>query len=164
MLVHTETLEVDIPAGAKLRLDRPRDVDGRLHGQLLHAVLHHGEVDRDDAGHLDGAAERDLAVALREVQVADGELGAFHVDGQVDFAAAGQVLDVAVAAVFWPAGHSASAFSADFLFDVGVCVAGVHVLGLGRQGDVAVHVRACFDQAGFALVPSLEYFGRGSAA
>lgn len=132
MLVHTEALEVNVPSRTKLRLDRSRDVDRRLHGKLLHTALHDREVDRDDTSHLNGAAERDLAIALREVQVADRELGARDVDGQVDFAAAGQVLDIAVASVFRAAGHSASAFSADFLFDVCARAAGVDVFGLGR--------------------------------
>ena len=51
------------------------------------------------AGHLDGAAEGDLAVALREVDVAHREAAALHVDGEVDLRAAREVLDVAVAAV-----------------------------------------------------------------
>lgn len=155
MLVHAEALKVDVTAGAKLWLDGSRDVDRRLHGKLLHAALHYREVDRDDTRHLNRTTERDLAIALREVQVAYGELGAFHMDRKVDLTAAGQVLDVAVAAVFWATRNSACALFADFLFDIRVCVAGVDVLGLRWQGDVAVHVRACLDQTGLALVPGL---------
>ena len=131
VLVHAEALEIDVPSRAELRLDRPRDVDRRLHGKLLHAALHHGEVDRDDTRHLNRAAERDLAVALLEVQVTDREFGTLDVDGEVDLAATGQVLDVAVASVFWTPGHGASTFFADLLFDVCVCAARVDILGLG---------------------------------
>lgn len=164
MLVHTEALKVDVPPRAELRLNRTRDVDGRLHGELLHAALHDGKVDRDHARHLNGAAERNLAVALREVQIADRELGTLDMDREVHLAAAREVLDVAVAAVLRAAGDGAGTLLADFLFDVVACGTGVHVLGLGRHRHVAVHVRACFDQTGFALVPGLEDFGRGRAA
>ena len=164
MLVHTEALKVNVPSRTELRLDRSRDIDRRLHSKLLHAALHNREIDRDNASHLNRAAERDLAIALREVQVADRELGALDVDGQVDFAAAGQVLDVAVASVLRATGHSASAFFADFLFDVCVGAAGMNVFRLGRKGDVTVHVRACFDQAGFAFVPGFQDLGGGSTA
>lgn len=64
MLVDREALKVDVPARAKLRLHGPGQVDGRLEAQISHAVLDHLEVYRNDAGHLDGAAEGDLAVAL----------------------------------------------------------------------------------------------------
>lgn len=57
ILVHRESLEINIPARSKLRLDRTWDVDGRLHPELRDAVFHDGEFDRDDAGHFDGAAE-----------------------------------------------------------------------------------------------------------
>ena len=70
-LINTKPLKVQIPARAKLRLDRARDVQGALHAQRRHPAGDDAEVDGDDAGHLDGAAEGDLAVALREVQVAD---------------------------------------------------------------------------------------------
>jgi hypothetical protein len=53
-----------------------------------------------EAAHLDGAAEGDLAVALREVHVAHRQVGALHEDGEPDAAAARQVLDVACSAFF----------------------------------------------------------------
>lgn len=80
MLIHAEALEVDHPAGTKLRLNRARDVDWTLEAQLSQAVLDDRELDGDDARHLNGAAERDLSVALREVQVANAELGALDMD------------------------------------------------------------------------------------
>ena len=92
------TYEVQHAPGAELRLHWARDVDGGFaahHSQLGLAVLDHVELDGDDAGNLDGAAEGDLAVTLREVQIADAELRAFDVHGKVHFAAAGEVLDIA---------------------------------------------------------------------
>lgn len=53
----------------------------------------------------------------REVQVSDAEFGAFDVDGEVDFTTPREVLDVAVAAVFWATGDRPSAFFSDFFFD-----------------------------------------------
>lgn len=93
MLVDREALEVDVPAGAELGLHGPGDVDGRLEAQVRHAVFDHLEVDGDDARHFDGAAEADLPVSLGEVKIADGKLRPRHVDGQVNLAAAAQVLD-----------------------------------------------------------------------
>lgn len=115
MFVDREALKIYVPARTELRLNGPGDIDGRLEAEVGHAVLDDLEVDGDDAGHLDGAAERDLAVTLcklwsararhqeplgeamrtGEVQVAAAELCARDVDGQVDLAAPAQVLDAA---------------------------------------------------------------------
>ena len=150
--------EVDHPARPELGLNGTRDVDGRLaarHAQNLLSALHHLELDRDDAGDLDGSAEGDLAVALGEVQVAHAELGALDVHGQVHFAAARQVLDVAVAAVFGTAGDGARALFAN----LGLCLlvrgAGVHALWFGGLGDDAFESRGG-DKFGFAPVPFCE--------
>lgn len=140
VLIDAEALEVNVTTRTELRLDRPRNVDGRLHGKLLHPALHHGEVDGDYTRHLNRATERNLAIALREVQITNGELGALHVHGKVDLAAARQVLDVTVAAVLRATGHGTSALFADFLFDRCVRATGMDVLGLGRECDIAVHV------------------------
>jgi hypothetical protein len=164
MLIHTEPLKVNVPSRAKLRLHRTRDINRRLHRKLLHATLHHREVDSNNPRHLNRTTERDLAIALREMQIADGELRSLDVYGEVHFAAAREILDIAVAAVLGAAGDGTSALFADFLFGLFVCVAGVHVFGLRGQGDIAVHVRAGFDQAGFALVPGVEDLGGGRAA
>src|ERR1700735_3203733 len=64
------------------------------------------------AGHLDGAAERDLAVALAEMQIPHGEAAALHIDREVDFRSARQVLDVAIAAML-ARRHGAGALGAD---------------------------------------------------
>jgi hypothetical protein len=95
-LVYAEPFKVDIPAWPKLGLYGARDVNGRLHPELRHAVLHDGKLECDDAGHFDGAAETDFAITLREVQIANAEFRAGHMHGQKDFGPARQVLDIAV--------------------------------------------------------------------
>jgi hypothetical protein len=55
---------------SELRLHGSRQEDGRfptLHAEQLLAVLDHVELEGDDSGNLNGAAERDLAVALGKV-------------------------------------------------------------------------------------------------
>lgn len=67
VLVDTEALEVDHPAGAKLRLHGARDVDGGFaadHAEFALAVLDDVEFDGDDPRDLDGAAEGDFTIAL----------------------------------------------------------------------------------------------------
>lgn len=78
VLVDREALKVDVPSRAELGLHRPRDVDGGLDAQLFHAVLHDAELDCDDARHLYGATEGNLAVSLAEMQVSDAELRSRH--------------------------------------------------------------------------------------
>jgi hypothetical protein len=95
-LVYAEPFKVDIPAWPKLGLYRAGDVDGRLHPELRHAVLHDGKLECDDAGHLNGAAETNLAITLREVQVANAEFRTRDMHGQKDFGPARQVFDIAV--------------------------------------------------------------------
>lgn len=93
VLVDAEAFKVNVPTGAELRLDGTRDVDGGFQAQVGHAVLHDLEVDGNDPRHLDSTTKGDFAVALREVQVTDRELGAGDVHGEIDLAAAGEVLD-----------------------------------------------------------------------
>lgn len=85
-------------------------------------------------------------------------------DGQVDFTATGEVLDVTVAAVFGPARDRASTLLADLFFGGIICGAGVDVLGLGWFGDDAPNVLEAADEFAFAFVPCCENFGGGSAA
>ena len=116
MLVHTEALKVDIPPGAELRLNRTGNVNRRLHGELLHPALHNRKLDRNHTRHLNGATERNLAIALREMQIPNRELGPLDMHRKVNLAAARQVFDVAVSAVFGAAGDGAGTFFADFVF------------------------------------------------
>src|SRR5206468_6597893 len=96
-------------------LDPAGDEHGvRLQAVLVHAVLDEVDTEVDVPAHLDGSAEGDLAVTLREVEIAAGELGARNVHRIEDAAAPGEVLDVVVAAVL--AGrHGASSLPADTL-------------------------------------------------
>lgn len=85
VLVDREALEGEIPAWTEVWLHGTGEVHGGLEAHLRHAVLDHGELDRDDARHLDGTAEGDLAVSLGEVQVSNGEFRAGDMHGQVYF-------------------------------------------------------------------------------
>lgn len=64
LLVDAEALKRQVPARSVVRLHGPRQEERALHVQMLDAALHDGQLQRDDAGHLDGAAEGDFAVAL----------------------------------------------------------------------------------------------------
>lgn len=64
VLVDAEAFKGQVAAGAELGFYGPLLEDGRFHAEVRHPVFHHREFERDDAGHLDGAAEGDLAVAL----------------------------------------------------------------------------------------------------
>lgn len=64
--------------------------------------------------HLDSTAERQFAVTLREVEVADSEVGPIDVHGEVAAGATREVLDVDVTAVL-AAGDRASALLVDLL-------------------------------------------------
>ena len=55
--INTEAFEVNVAARSKLWLDRPRDVDGRLHAELLHAVLQDSEFDGNNTGYLNSTTE-----------------------------------------------------------------------------------------------------------
>jgi hypothetical protein len=95
-LVHAEPFEVNVSTRPELGLHGTGDVDGGFHAELRHAILHDGELECNDAGHFDGAAETDFAVALREVQIADAEFCARDVHRQKDFGAAREVFDIAI--------------------------------------------------------------------
>lgn len=132
-----------------------------LHPQVRHSVLHDGELDGDDAGHFDGAAKGDFAVALGEVQVANAEFGAFDVHGEVDFAATAQILDVAVSTVLGAAGDGSCTFLAHLVFNVPCATARVHVLRLRGLGDDFFEFlrRIGVDELSFTAVPFGEDFG-----
>lgn len=84
-------------------------------------------------------------------------------DGQVDFAAAGQVLDVAVPAVLRTARDRPGALFPDLGFDLLVGGPGVDILWLWWLGDHAGERRGR-DQFGFPLVPLGEDLWRRCAA
>ena len=80
VLVNAETFERQVPPRTIVILHGTGKEDRRHHAQVPHAVLHYGELQRDHSRHLDRSAERDFAVALREVEIADAELCTFDVD------------------------------------------------------------------------------------
>ena len=83
-----------------------------LHAVLVHAALDDVHVQVDEATHFDATTEGDLAIALGEVQVTDGEVRAVDEDWVEHAGALGQVLDVLVAAIFaW--GSGACSFAGD---------------------------------------------------
>ena len=163
ILIDRESLEIDVASRSKLWLHGTRDVNRTLQTHLRHAFLDHGKVDGDFTGHLDGATERYLAVALREVQVADRELPALDMHWQVYFGSAGKILDVAIPTMLWSAWNGPRSLFANFLLDVVATVAYVHGLGLGGEGDHTAHVFALTDKLGLALVPRLQHFVGGCA-
>ena len=166
LLVNAEALERQIPPGSIMRLYGSGQEQRALHSQVRHSVLHDGEFDRDDAGHFDGAAKGDFAVALGEVQVANAEFGAFDVHGEVDFAATAEVFNVAVSAVLGAAGDGSRAFFAHLGFDVPRSAARVHVLRLRGLGNDFFEFlrRVGVDELSFAAVPLGENFGRWGTA
>lgn len=207
-MIDRKALESEIPRRAERRLDGPGQEHGRFETKVGHGgvaviavaagggvgvtgsragvgLLQHGEAEGDLAGHFDGAAEGDLAVALGEVEVADGELGAGDVDGEVDFAAAGEVFDVAVSAVFGAAllmklviglivnlvkrrridvmdtyRNSPSALPHDILPNALRSESGVGILRLRQLGHVAIQRCMSLDQLGFAPIPFRQDLGR----
>jgi hypothetical protein len=110
----------------------------------LHPVLDQVDPQVQVAAHLDRTAEGDLAVALAEVQVTGGELAAVDEHRQEDPGAAGEVLDVLVAAVLprrrgagglagrllggWPSSEPSSA-----LWGSGGKASGGSAAGAGRK-------------------------------
>lgn len=57
MFVNGESFESEIAAGSKLRLYGSGVKDGRLHVQLGHSVLDHGELESNHSSHFNGATE-----------------------------------------------------------------------------------------------------------
>jgi hypothetical protein len=102
-----------------------------------------------------------LAIALTEMQISHTKLCALDMHWQEDFGSPRQVLNVAVATMFRASWDSARAFFTNLLFQRAGCGTCVHAFGLGGFGHVAVEVRVCRDEFGFARVPGFEDFSRG---
>jgi hypothetical protein len=64
MLINAEAFKVNVPARTELRFNRTRNENGRFAAELGLAVLDNIEFQCDDAGHLNGTAEGNLAIAL----------------------------------------------------------------------------------------------------
>ena len=156
ILVHAEAFKCQVAAWPEMRLHGSRQENGRFHGQIGHSVLHYRELHSDDTCHFDGAAKGNLAVALREVEIADAEFGSRDVDGEVGFAASAEVLDVAVASVLGSAWHCPGAFSSDFGLDPVCCAACMHTLRLGGEGHGTFKGRRA-DQFCLSAVPLVKH-------
>nr|POE48028.1 hypothetical protein CFP56_01356 [Quercus suber] len=128
VLIHAEAFEIDVAPRTKSRLDRPR---GFRH------------LDRDFSRHLDRPAEADLAIALREVQIAHRELRAFDMD-------------------------CSCTFLADLLFDVGIAGPRVYRFGFRRESNIAifqmVDMGTFGDKLAFTVIPEFEDLRGGSTA
>ena len=134
LMIDAESLKSQIPPRPVMRLHWPGQENRALHAQILHPILHNGKLQRDYPRNLNGATERDLAVALRKMQVANAEFGALDVDRQIGLAASAEVLDIAVPAMLGAAGDGSSALLPDLFADLVRGTACVHVLGLGGLG------------------------------
>ena len=152
VLIDAESLKGQIPARSVMGLHGSRQEERALHVQVLHAAFHHRQFQRDDASHLDRAAERYLPVALREVEIANAELGAGDVYWEEDFAASAEVLDIAVAPVLWAARYSPGSLLAHLFFQLAGCGASVDILRLRWLSDDALQF-GCADEMSFATVP-----------
>ena len=142
-----------------MRLNRPRQKNGTLHPQILHPVLHHRQLQSNHAGNLNRTTERNLPVALREMQIADAELGSLDMDWQIRLAPPAQVFDIAVPAMLGPARDGPSAFFPDLRLDIVRSASGMDVLRFRRLGDDKARVGIGTDELAFTAVPFGEDLG-----
>ena len=163
MLINREPFKVNIPPRSKARLNRTRDVDRTLEAHPFHPVLDYLEVHGDHARHLDGTAERNLTITLREVQITNTELGTVHMNGEVHLGSSAQILDIAVASMLGATGHRSRSFLGHLLRDLLAGRAGMGVDGLWQVGDVAIGEGTGSHQLSLALVPRRQHLGRRSA-
>ena len=157
LLIHAEALEGQIPPGSIVWFHGPGQEKRALHRQILHPILHHAQLDRDDPRHLNGAAKGDFPIALGKVQVPNAEFGAGNVDGEVDFAATAKVFNIAVATVLRAAGDGARAFFPNLLFDFVGGAACVDALGQRGKSDNSFEVGGA-DELAFTTVPLRKDF------
>jgi hypothetical protein len=83
---------------------------------------------------------------------------------EIDFGTTREVLDVAIAAVFWPAGYSPRALLTDLLLQFVVSAAYVDGLRFWWQSNGAGHEAAFADELGLAFVPLFENLVRWCTA
>ena len=84
-------------------------------------------------------------------------------DREEDFAAAAQVLDIAVATMLWAAGYRPRALFAHLFFKIAGCGASMDALGFRWLRNDTLKFGGA-DQVGFAAVPLSKDLGRGSTA
>lgn len=105
---------------------------------LLHSTPDDRALELKESAHLDGAAEGDFAITLREVHVSHAEIGALNEDGEVDPATPAQVLDVAISSVL-PARNGSTCLRCDSFPVLApfLDLAQESPLGLGKKGKGA---------------------------
>ena len=137
--------------------------DGILHAVFGDTALDDVDLDVNPAGHLNGAAEGDFAIALREVQVAHRQTAALDVDREIHLRAAGEIFDVAVAAMF-ARRHGTGGLHCGSLGRIGFHTAHVRGAGRSRCGERRYTVGIGRYQCGLAFVPGVEQGFGGQAA
>src|SRR5258707_672204 len=96
-LIDRDTFKDEILAIARLHW---ADLEDWIQDPILRTpAFYQFDTDVEIPRNLDGAAEGDLAVTLREMDAPHGKSAARHVNGKIYFGAAGEFLDIAVPAV-----------------------------------------------------------------
>jgi hypothetical protein len=67
VLIDGESFKCQIPARSVMWLNRAWEIERRLHSQICNCILQDLEVNGNYTGHLNGSAERDLAITLRKM-------------------------------------------------------------------------------------------------
>src|SRR5262249_19054218 len=145
------------------RFNRARLEDGLLQSVLLHSTLDQVDMEVDEARHLDGAAEGDLAIALREMKVAGRESRAFDIDRKIHSAAARQVFDVAVSAMFTRR-DGAHCLLRRLVQLRALHLAKDHPSRIGRERQRRHPMGIGLDECPLAFVPGRQQFMRGRTA
>jgi len=163
LLIHRKALKRQVPTRTIMRLDRPWQEKRTLHIQILHPILHHAQLERNNPRHLNSATERNLPITLTEVQIAHAEFRSGYMNLQERLGPARQIFDVAVAAVFGSTWYRTRTFLSYFLFNGASRGASVDILRLRRLGNDTLEFGGA-DEFGFAAVPFGQDFGTGSTA
>src|ERR1700733_5646191 len=161
LLVDRDTFEDQIIL--VIRRDRRRLEDRILDAVFGDAVLDDFDFQMQPTSHFDRTAEGDFAIALAEMQVAHGETTARHVDREVDFRTARQILDVAVAAML-ARRNGAGTLGGDLGLDVALGLASMCCRGEWRVSQRRNARRIGGDQRSLALVPFCQQLRVGQAA
>src|SRR5215216_4777288 len=126
-------------------------------GQTIHvdAALDNVDVQVDPSCHLDGSAEGDLAVALREVIVAHGKPGAGHIHREVNSRAARDVLYITISSVL-ARRNGTRGFTSSLLQLPTFQAAKQYALRFGGKGEWRHPVGIGGDKFALTLVPLLQ--------
>lgn len=97
------------------------------------------------------------------MKISNAEFGTFDMDRKVYFASSGQVLDVAIPAVFWSTRNGTGTFATNTLLDLITSRTGMDIGRFRRLRNDPLET-SCRDQLLFPPVPFLKNFGRRRAA